>query len=237
MVSGTKSIWLTAGLAAVTALAACGGNQDGSGPNPETVSVAPADPSGNEQSGTAGGDLPAPLRIVVMRSGAPAAGVVVSWNATGVGAFMTPRIDTTDANGISSSIWHLGSDPGPQSAQATVAGGAGGSPVFFGATARTPDGAPAAVTIRLLSSGGNRFDPETVTIPAGTTVTWSWVDGFHNVVHDVLTDGVRSLTSSGNPVESPQSYSFTFTTPGVYSFFCEVHGTLTTGMHGTVIVQ
>ncbi len=343
MVSGTRSIWLTAGLTAVAALAACGGNLDGSGPNPETVSVAPAEPSGNAQSADAGADLPNPLRIMVVRGGAPTAGVVVTWNATGTGASMTPTVDTTGADGISTSLWHLGSEPGQQSARATVAGAgsgspvafsaiarardtvptpvtaqllsgnnqsdtagrvlpnplrivvvrggapaagavvtwsaagtgasmtprvdttgadgisasvwhlgiesgqqsaqatvlgaAGGSPVFFSAIALAPVAPPAEVTIRLLSAGGNRFDPANLNIAAGTRVTWTWADGFHNVVHEVLTGGNRGFASSGDPVSPPRSYSFTFATPGVYNYFCEVHGTLTTGMHGTITVQ
>jgi plastocyanin len=229
MVSGTRGIWLMA----VTTLAACNGDQGGSGPNPAALSVEEAGTAGNGQSGTAGGDLPAPVRIVVLRGGTPAAGAVVLWSATGTGAFMTPSVDTTGADGLSTSFWHLGSELGPQSSQANVAGGAAGSPVSFTATALTPGGPPNGVTVQLLSSGGNRFEPANVSIPAGTKVTWTWVGGFH----DVVSGGNPTFTSSGVPVSPPHSYSFTFTTPGTYLYFCSVHGTLTTGMHGTIVVQ
>jgi plastocyanin len=87
--------------------------------------------------------------------------------------------------------------------------------------------------IQLRSDGGNRFDPANVTIPAGTTITWTWVSGFH----DVTPGGTPGFTGSGQPVSAPHTFSQTFTTPGTYLFFCTVHGTPTSGMHGTIVVQ
>jgi len=187
MLSRTRGIWLRTGLVALTTLAACGeGGQGGSGPNYGLLAIEEAGPTGNNQAGSAGGDLPLPVHIVALRDGAPAAGAVVLWSATGSGGFMRPSVDTT---------------------------GADGSPVSFGATALAPDGAPGGVTVQLLSSGGNRFEPANLTIPAGTKVTWTWVDGFHNVV----SGGNPTFTSSEVAVFPPHSYSFTFTTPGNYS--------------------
>jgi plastocyanin len=93
------------------------------------------------------------------------------------------------------------------------------------------------VTVQLRSDGGNRFDPSALTVPVGTKVTWVWVDGFHNVNHDVTVGGNRTLARSGNPVNAPSSYAFTFTQPGTYTFFCEVHGSLTAGMRGSIEVR
>jgi plastocyanin len=241
MVRVTRGIWFAAELAMVATLAACSGDTAGSGPNTAALTIEEAGSTGNGQTGTVRGDLPAPMRIVVVRGGTPAAGAVVRWSASGTGAFMTPSLDTTGVDGISTSTWHLGSELGLQTSQATVVGGAAGSLVSFTATALAPSGDPGgaanAVTIQLRSGGGNRFEPANVTIPVGTKVTWVWVDGFHNVEHEVLSGSDRNLVSSGAPVFPPSGYSFTFTAPGTYDFFCTVHGTLTTGMHGTIVVQ
>jgi plastocyanin len=162
---------------------------------------------------------------------------------------MTPQVDTADASGVSSSIWHLGSEVGSQTAHAEVVGGADGSPVAFGATATGDTPAPPPppppppppaneVTIQLLSSGGNRFEPANVTIAVGTKVTWTWVGGFH----DVSSAGSPGFPGSGTPISAPHSYSNTFLTPGTYHYFCSVHGSAASdgtvsGMSGTIVVQ
>jgi plastocyanin len=66
-------------------------------------------------------------------------------------------------------------------------------------------------------------------IHPGDTVTWQWL-GFHNVVSGVPADGPGGdgRFRSGNPV-SPGDFSHTFDTPGVYPYFCQLHGS-----HGMV---
>jgi plastocyanin len=117
--------------------------------------------------------------------------------------------------------------------------------VTFGATATGDTPAPPPppphtndVTIQLVTSGGNRFVPANVTIPAGTKVTWTWVGGFH----DVSSAGDATFPGSGAPVSAPHSYSLTFSTPGTYRYFCSVHGNAASdgsvsGMSGTIVVQ
>lgn len=238
MVSAHRSIGRTAALLAAGALAACGseegGDLGGGGPGPAGLTAARSEPSGNGQSGTAGEDLANPVRIVVLRGDAPAAGAVVTWNATGTGALMKPSVDTTGADGISTSIWHLGSEVGAQSSQAAITGGAEGSPVPFGATAAAPPGGgPSPIEIQLRSDSDDRFAPDQVTIPVGTTVTWRWVSGFH----DVTSAGAPGFASSGAPVSPPSTFSHTFTSPGTYLYFCSVHGSPSAGMRGTIVVQ
>jgi plastocyanin len=230
---GTKHVTFAAGLLAMVAVIACS-DSNGGGPDPAARSARPAEPSGNGQTGTAGQDLDTPLRIVVLRGGSPESGAVVTWSTRANGGFLTPNIDTTGPDGISTSIWHLGGEPGAQTSQAAVAGGADGAPVPFTATAGAPGGGPPdAVEIQLLSSGGNRFEPANVTIAAGTTVTWTWVGGFH----DVTATGNPAFPSSGAPVAPPKTFSHTFNTPGTYTYFCSVHGSPTEGMRGTIVVQ
>lgn len=226
-----RNLRMGAALMLSAGAAACGSGDGGSGPASAILQAARANPSGNNQTGMAGRELTNPLRIVVTRGGVPVSGAAVTWSTTVAGAFMTPPVDSTDANGIASSIWHLGNEVGSQASQAVVEGGAEGSPVTFAATVI---GDPASgVTIQLVESGGNRFEPANVTIPAGTKVTWIWVGGFH----DVTSAGEGTFPSSGAPVSPPHSYSFTFLSPGTYLYFCSVHGTPSNGMRGTIVVQ
>jgi plastocyanin len=123
---------------------------------------------------------------------------------------------------------------GAQSSQAAVNGGADGSPVSFSATAAAPGGGPTPVEIQLRNDGGNnRFEPATVTVPVGTTVTWNWVGGFHNV----MPTGNPAFAGSGNPVSAPSTFSHTFSSPGTYLYFCVIHGSPSGGMRGTVVVR
>ena len=237
MISANRSFGTTAILLLTGALAACGSNDGsnlGGGPDPAALSAAASEPSGNGQSGPAGQDLANPLRIVVLRGAIPAAGAVVNWSATGAGASMTPSSSTTGADGISTSVWHLGTAAGTQSAQATVSG-ADGSPVRFTATATgNPGGGPSPVEIQLVSDGsGNRFDPASVTIPAGTTVTWRWVSGFHNV----MPTGNPTFTGNGGTGPAPDHIFPDFLDPGHLPVLLRRPRHPGSGMRGTIVVQ
>lgn len=71
------------------------------------------------------------------------------------------------------------------------------------------------------------FTPNTVTISAGSTVTWTNNDPMsHSVIGD--NGGPKSTTLSNG-----QSYSYTFNTPGTYTYHCGIHPS----MKGTVVVQ
>jgi len=61
------------------------------------------------------------------------------------------------------------------------------------------------------------FNPGVTTVPAGTTVTWTNND---DDAHSVVADN-KSFRS--NPLDSGDSYSFTFTTPGAYAYHCGLH--------------
>jgi plastocyanin len=80
--------------------------------------------------------------------------------------------------------------------------------------------------------GVRTFNPDTITVDAGQPVCWTWSGApeAHNIRAD---DG--SFTS-GLP-DTTGTFQKTFNTPGSYGFHCQSHGTLTTGMRGTVIVR
>ena len=71
------------------------------------------------------------------------------------------------------------------------------------------------------------FNPATLTIPAGTTVTWANQD---DMLHTV-TAANRLFSSKG--LETGDVYSHTFTTPGTYTYFCSLHPRMT----ATIIVK
>jgi plastocyanin len=63
-------------------------------------------------------------------------------------------------------------------------------------------------------------------VKAGATVTWTNDDDIPHTV--VAPPNVRS-----KPLDSDQKFSFTFTTPGTYKYFCSLHPHMT----GTIVVQ
>jgi amicyanin len=71
-----------------------------------------------------------------------------------------------------------------------------------------------------------KFDPATLTVPVGTTVTWTNQDEEPHTV--AAKDG--SFHSSG--LDTRGTYSFTFTTPGTFDYICGIHPFMT----GTVVV-
>ena len=239
MCSWTRSGSLISTAALIAVVAGCGGD-DGSGPpeDPLVIQRAPTS-SGDGQTGTVGEALASGLRVVITRASEPQTGVVVDW-ATADGGLLAPATTATDADGVATSAWTLGPDAGPQTATAT-ADGADGSPVSFTATAEDdapppPPPPPPAATIQVLGPPGvNRFEPTEVTIQAGETVEWVWPAG--SLDHNVVPDGTQP-TSSGTLADGPKEYSFTFTTAGTYNYRCANHGGIGgVGMSGTVIVE
>jgi plastocyanin len=61
------------------------------------------------------------------------------------------------------------------------------------------------------------FIPDALSIPVGTTVTWANQD---DTVHVVTS--VDKLFAS-QALDTGDSFSFKFTTPGTYSYFCSLH--------------
>jgi plastocyanin len=102
-----------------------------------------------------------------------------------------------------------------------------------------PPAAPAPVDERgkqavTVAAKDNQFTPASIIVDPGTKVTWSNTD---TVAHDVKkqADTVDFGGPFGVDPESfgpGQSYSFTFTKPGVYYYTCTIHA----GMTGRVQV-
>jgi plastocyanin len=84
----------------------------------------------------------------------------------------------------------------------------------------------------------NAANPSSLTVPVGTTVTWTWPSGVFD--HDVTPrpSSGNMPSGSGSPQNGPATYTFTFNTAGTFGFYCTVHGTPQgSGMAGQVIVQ
>ncbi|TQF68296.1 plastocyanin [Rhodococcus spelaei] len=70
------------------------------------------------------------------------------------------------------------------------------------------------------------FDPASITVPVGATVTWTNDD---QEPHTVVADG-GSFHSPG--MDAGATFSYTFTAPGTFTYICSVHPF----MHATVVV-
>ena len=91
-------------------------------------------------------------------------------------------------------------------------------------------------TENTVTVSNNTFSPASLTVAAGTTVTWSWTSSASN--HNVVGDDSENPPSSGSPTDGPHTYQFAFGQPGTFRYHCTVHGGPGgSGMSGTIIVQ
>src|SRR3981189_3173348 len=92
----------------------------------------------------------------------------------------------------------------------------------FSARAEQPQASSAEVKIDNFS-----FGPATLTVAVGTTVTWTNRD---DIPHTVVSD---DKVFKSRVLDTDEKFSFTFTKPGTYAYFCSVHPKMT----GKVVVQ
>ena len=62
------------------------------------------------------------------------------------------------------------------------------------------------------------FTPPTLTVAAGSTVSWTNKD---DVPHTVVETASQKFKSKA--LDTDESFSYTFTEPGTYEYFCSVH--------------
>lgn len=93
------------------------------------------------------------------------------------------------------------------------------------AAAPTMSAVPSTVEVKIVDFA---FEPATLTIPVGASVVWTNTGVQHTVFS---TQPVRLLFS---PVlEKGDTYRFTFTRPGTYTYVCSLHP----DMMGQIVVQ
>ena len=104
----------------------------------------------------------------------------------------------------------------------SVLGAVVGSVLAAGVLFAQADGPASAVSIDKFT-----FVPQTLTVKAGTTVTWTNMDDIPHAIAAV------SKQFNSKTLDTDDAYSFTFTTPGSYEYFCSLHPHMT----GTVVVE
>jgi plastocyanin len=87
---------------------------------------------------------------------------------------------------------------------------------------------PASAATAIVKIDNFSFGPATITIPAGTTVTWTNND---DVPHVVTSDDNKMFKSKA--LDTDDHFSFTFTNPGTYNYYCAIHPK----MQAKIVVQ
>jgi plastocyanin len=98
------------------------------------------------------------------------------------------------------------------------------APPFESASEAPPTGTLAAQQVTI---DNFTFSPATVTIAAGTTVTWI----NHDDVPHTVTSNDKLFSSQA--MDTDGTFSHMFTAPGIYPYFCAVHRHMT----GQIIVK
>lgn len=86
-----------------------------------------------------------------------------------------------------------------------------------GLAAKAADG-PASAQIKI---DNFTFGPTSLTVTSGTTVTWINND---DVPHTVVSD---DKVFRSKALDTDDKFSYTFTKPGTYNYFCSVHPKMT----------
>jgi len=121
-------------------------------------------------------------------------------------------------------------------------GGGGGSSLSTNPGGTNPGGTtppPAANTVTLVNS---TFSPSSMTVTAGTTVTWKWSDcsggdgygggGATCVTHQIAFDDGSGITSTS---QDQGTFGRTFNAKGTFKYHCVIHQAM--GMTGEIVVQ
>ena len=111
---------------------------------------------------------------------------------------------------------------------ALVAAALGAATATILAAVVLPTWAQNAAPAGAVSIDNFTFTPASLTVKAGTTVTWTNRD---DIPHGIASQNNGFAKSKA--LDTDDSYSFTFTTPGTYKYFCYVHPHMT----GTIVVE
>jgi plastocyanin len=98
--------------------------------------------------------------------------------------------------------------------------------LFAGSSRLTATDQPSAANVAV-KIDNFVFGPQAITVPVGTTVTWTNSDDIPHTA--VSTDGVFK----SKVMDTDERFSYTFTKAGTYSYYCSVHPKMT----GQVVVK
>jgi len=87
-----------------------------------------------------------------------------------------------------------------------------------------------SVSVTVGGDAGLLFAPAAIRVSTGTTITWEWAGGLHNVVAQ---DG--AFDSGGSVSDESTTFEHEFTESGMYLYYCEPHRRQ--GMKGAVVVE
>ena len=120
-------------------------------------------------------------------------------------------------------------------AMSTLVACGGGS---SGTTAPPPTPPGGGGSNTSVTVGNNFFQPATATVPAGSTVAWTWNSCANDVYGNTQCTPHSVTFDDGGPssqVQSSGTFSRTFNAGGTYTYYCTVHGRNV--MSGSVVVQ
>jgi len=93
----------------------------------------------------------------------------------------------------------------------------------YGTTAGTPSSAYAAGNVQNAVTIVNfAFTPPTVTVPVGTTVTWT-----NQAPNDHTVTADNGVTFDSGHIAPGATFSFTFTAAGTFPYHCAIHTSMT----------
>lgn len=146
----------------------------------------------------------------------PLSGRAITWSASPQG-----RVTLSSTTGASTNV--TGATTGSVTISATSEGRTGSASFAVVEAGQAP--LTASVTL-----GASSFNPSSVTIKSGGTVTWTNNSG---QVHDITWDDVPPSGVQGiNPFNNGASHSGTFGSTGTFDYHCSRHA----GMNGAVTV-
>jgi plastocyanin len=97
-------------------------------------------------------------------------------------------------------------------------------------TATDPAAQSGLVDVAIFDFG---FNPQVITITAGSTVRWTNTTSF--TPHTATSDPGDAEEWNSGTLNPGAAFTHTFDTPGIYGYYCMIHGALV--MHGLVVVS
>ena len=110
------------------------------------------------------------------------------------------------------------------------------TPVSISTVAASDEEFPANDVTESVLALDNNYIPQMLEIAAGTEVLW---ENNGRNVHDIIpADDPSAITWGAVQADfaPTDTYSYVFTKPGTYTYYCTIHGTATAAMFGTIIV-
>ena len=157
--------------------------------------------------------------------GNPKAGQQVDWSVVSGGGSISPTDNITAANGQAVGTRTLSGNAGVHTARAVAANNQPTPDTVTFTTTATALPAVATVTV-----GDNFFNPDSVLIAVGGTVTWDWGagGGTHNVTFAAVAGAPTNIANRNSG-----SQARTFASAGSFNYQCTIHA----GMNGKVVAQ